>query len=90
MPAPVSLLESQVPERFYLGIAASGPGRARRAAPLRDRGDDREDDPPTGLVAPAFDDSMMSYHRNGDVGGKLPYFKIFYRFKRYSIFQMSR
>lgn len=86
MPAPVGLLESQVPERFYLGIAASGPGRTRRAAPLRDRGDDRKDDPSTGLVAPAFDDSMMSYHRNRNVGEGLFSFKINYRILRYVIF----
>lgn len=33
LPAPVGIGESCVPERLYLGHAAPGPGRVRRAAP---------------------------------------------------------
>lgn len=64
LPAPVGTVESTIPERFYLGCAAPGPGRARRAAPRRrDAGGSREDNLPTGLLAPASDGLSMSYHR---------------------------
>lgn len=52
MPAPVGS-RSLVQRRLNLGIAAPGPGRARRGAvPARDAGDSREDMPLTGLEAP--------------------------------------
>jgi len=64
MPAPVGTGESTVEERLYLGHAAPGPGRARHAAPSRDAGGSREDELPTGLLAPASDGFSMSYHRS--------------------------
>ena len=63
MPVPVGSVESAVQEHFYLGHAAPGAGRARRAAPSRDAGCSQEAVPPTGLKAPAVDGFRMSYHR---------------------------
>lgn len=78
MPVPVGSVESAVQEHFYLGHAAPGPGRARRAAPSRDAGCSQEAVPPTGLKAPAVDGFRMSYHRKHLVTGFEAISKIFH------------
>lgn len=83
---PVGQFESDVPERLYLGVAAPGPGRARRGAtPGRDAGGSQRNYTSTGLVAPAFDGFIMGYHRPSLIARRDGRRKMEYRSLRYFI-----